>query len=180
MVKDVVLDYMHVVCLSCMRKLIQFWVKRDSRSHLITKACLLQISRKLCNLRKNVPLEFARLPRILSELPRWKATELRQFLLSTGPVVLKGELPLPLYNHFLCLHNAIKLLSSEPSHFEREVVLTQSYRLLSTLPKKPQSYTAGILSLLMYTLYSILLTMYDVSVHLTASVVFLLKTFFSD
>jgi hypothetical protein len=78
MVKDVVLDYLHVVYLGCMQKFLQFWVKRDSRLYLITKNFLLQISTKLVNLRKNVPYEFAQLPRSLSEQcntePRWKAT----------------------------------------------------------------------------------------------------------
>ena len=55
----------------------------------------------------------ARLPRSLSEIARWKATELRQFLLYTGPVVLKGVLPEVLYSHFLCFHIAMKLLSSK-------------------------------------------------------------------
>jgi hypothetical protein len=45
MIKDDVLDYMHVVCLGSMRKLLQFWVKRDTRLHLITNACLMRTSK---------------------------------------------------------------------------------------------------------------------------------------
>jgi hypothetical protein len=52
-----------------------------------------------------------------SQLCRWKATELRQFLLYTGPIVLKRILPSPIYNYFLCFHVAIKFLCSQPICF---------------------------------------------------------------
>ena len=74
-VDDVVLDYMHVVCLGVMRKLLKHWVKRDTVSHLIDKDALARISRKLEKLGVNVPDEFCRRPRSLMELPRWKAQE---------------------------------------------------------------------------------------------------------
>lgn len=57
-----------------------------------------------------LPSEFARQPRPLSELDRWKATERRQFLLYTGPVVLKKVLHKNVYEHFLCLTVAISIL----------------------------------------------------------------------
>lgn len=50
------------------------------------------ISQKLIALRGKMPSEFARQPRGLHEIDRWKATELRQFLLYTGSVVLKTVL----------------------------------------------------------------------------------------
>lgn len=61
---------------------------------------------------KYIPSESARKPRSLSELDRWKATEFRQFLLYTGPVVLKDVLPAPLYNNFLSLSISIYLMLS--------------------------------------------------------------------
>ena len=57
-----------------------------------------------------MPSEFARQPRSLVELDRWKATEFRQFLLYTGPVVLRGILPDNLYQHFLSLSIAISIM----------------------------------------------------------------------
>ena len=59
------------------------------------------------------PSEFSRKSRSLAELARWKATELRTFLLYTGPVVLLNELPTRLYNNFLIFHTAIKILATE-------------------------------------------------------------------
>ena len=114
MVRDMPLDYMHLVCLGVMRKLLIHWVKRRTSHDLITKANVEEISRRLELVRQYVPNEFSRLPRPLTELVHWKATEYRQFLLYTGPVVLHEVLPVSLYKHFLCLHSAIKLLSSEP------------------------------------------------------------------
>ena len=57
-----------------------------------------------------LPSEFARQPRSLAELDRWKATELRNFLLYTGPVVLKGIIDVNQYRHFLSFSVAIRLL----------------------------------------------------------------------
>lgn len=114
MVKDIPLDYMHLVCIGVMRKLLIHWVNRQATQHLITPEMLEEISERLESIRNWVPCEFARLPRSLSDLCRWKATEMRQFLLYTGPVVLEGVLPSPLFRHFLCLHVAIKMLSFEP------------------------------------------------------------------
>lgn len=62
------------------------------------------ISMKLQSLSGKLPSEFARQPRSLFEVERWKATEFRQFLLYTGPVVLKGIVTDTMYDHFLCLY----------------------------------------------------------------------------
>ena len=60
-----------------------------------------------------MPSEFARQPRSLQELDRWKATEFRQFLLYTGPVVLKGIVSKELFQHFLTLNVAMTILLQE-------------------------------------------------------------------
>lgn len=57
-----------------------------------------------------IPSEFCRRPRTLEELPRYKATEFRLFILYLAPVVLKKYLTDDIYQHFLLLHCAIRLL----------------------------------------------------------------------
>lgn len=59
-----------------------------------------------------MPKEFSRRPRSLSEVAYWKATEFRQFLLYTGPIVLKTVLNTDVYTHFLTLHVAVSILIS--------------------------------------------------------------------
>lgn len=112
LVNQVVLDVMHVVYLGVMKRLISFWVngKKDIR---LSDDSITSISKKLFKFRKYIPSEFARLPRSLKESDRWKATEFSQFLLYTGPIVLKNEMKLHLYTHFLSLHCAIRILSTE-------------------------------------------------------------------
>ena len=72
----------------------------------------LQISESLLSLCSYIPHEFDRKPRSLAELDRWKATEFRLLLLYTGPVVLKGKLPKEMYDNFMLLSTAIRVLVS--------------------------------------------------------------------
>ena len=57
-----------------------------------------------------MPRVFARQPRSLIELERWKATEFRQFLLYTGPIVLRNVVADKTYTHFLALSIAMSIM----------------------------------------------------------------------
>jgi len=108
------LDYMHLVCLGIMRKLLWTWIRGPlsvgcKRIRLGWRSVAL-ISERLLALVVHVACDFARKPRSLKDLARWKATELRQFLLYTGPIVLKGTIDAEFYEHFMFLHTAIKIL----------------------------------------------------------------------
>ena len=111
MVTQFPLDYMHLVCLGVVRRFLVVWMKGDLQIRLPAKKTQ-TISQRLLQVSAFVPREFARKPRSLSEMERWKATEFRQFLLYTGPVVLQNVLPDVLYNHFLLLFSAISILST--------------------------------------------------------------------
>ncbi|KAM7293664.1 uncharacterized protein ISCGN_023262 [Ixodes scapularis] len=66
----------------------------------------------LVRLRKHTRQEMVRKPRGLDELERWKATELRNFLLYFGPFVLKNQMEKRYYEHFLKLSIAVSILAS--------------------------------------------------------------------
>jgi len=102
-------DYMHLVCLGVMRKLIALWMAGPLATR-IGRMSIEEINNKLTGLKANIPVEFQRKPRSLSEYERWKATEFRQFLLYTGCVVLVDSLPKQLYENFMLLSVGIGML----------------------------------------------------------------------
>jgi len=109
MVSGFPLDYMHLVCLDVMRRLLLCWLKGP----LVVRLCARKVEQPSQNLIRMIPFiprEFSRKPRSVSDVLRWKATELRQFLLYTGPVALLNVLPESLYQNFLaffcCYHFA--------------------------------------------------------------------------
>jgi len=109
MVSQIPLDYMHLVCLGVVKRLLQLWVK-GSKNIRLTSEATISVSRYLIALRPFIPAEFARKPRGLHDIDKWKATEFRQFLLYTGIVVMKSVLPTNSYNHFLSLSVGIRIL----------------------------------------------------------------------
>lgn len=111
-IKNIPLDYMHLVCLGVVKKLIFMWLFCKKGPQRLAPFEVETISEKLLSLRGHIPLEFCRKPRRISDSVRWKATELRQFLLYSGPVVLKEVLNADVYLNFLSLNVAISILLS--------------------------------------------------------------------
>ena len=66
--------------------------------------------RDVNNLRFSVPSEFSRKPKGIEELDRWKACELRQFVLYTGLVCLHGLVSNEVYSNFMLLSVAVYIL----------------------------------------------------------------------
>lgn len=116
LVSEVVLDYMHLICLGVVRKLLYHW-KKGPLQHRISRGLLDQISSRLVKLKHSLPSQFNRKPRSLNELEHWKATEFRTFLLYTGPVVLKGIIDKPNYDHFMLLSLATRIILSDNSQW---------------------------------------------------------------
>lgn len=113
MVSQVPFDYMHLVCLGVVKRLCKAWMignftklVKFSVQHIELMSSRLECIRKYC------PVEFSRLPRSFKEWKDYKATEFRQFLIYTGPVVLIGILQKDAYLHFLLLHISIRILLS--------------------------------------------------------------------
>ncbi|KAB0790233.1 hypothetical protein PPYR_15436, partial [Photinus pyralis] len=112
MVYDIPLDYMHLICLGVVRKLLMLWVNGKPKTKLAFND-ISRISKFLISLRNNVPCEFVRKPRSLQDLKRFKATEFRQLLYYTGPLILKSILSIDRYTNFLCLHVSATILSND-------------------------------------------------------------------
>jgi hypothetical protein len=108
-IKTVVLDYMHNICLGVVKQLIEFWVKGNKEVRL-EKNKKNKINNELKILRPYLPSDMCHLLRTLDEIEYYKATELRTFLLYTGQIVLKGNLKKKFYFHFLLLVYAIRIL----------------------------------------------------------------------
>lgn len=109
-------DYMHLICLGVVKKLIHLWTSGKPSPEKLRAADVSIISERLCSLNKKVLCEFSRKPRSLDDLERFKATEFRQFLLYTGPIVLKGVVSQQSYELFMTLSVAIGILVSEEVH----------------------------------------------------------------
>lgn len=114
MVSQVPFEYMHLVCLGVMKKLLSAWVLgKYSRSSKLSGRCIDTICARLSSITKYCPSDFVRRPRSLDACSKYKATEFRQFLLYTGPVATYGILNEQIYKHFLFLHAAMRVLISE-------------------------------------------------------------------
>ena len=111
MVTNFPIDYMHLSCLGVMRKLMYLWI-RGQRQTAIGTLATRNLSEGLISLRNQVPVEFTRKPRKVSDLDRWKATELRQFMLYTGPVCLRGILSNTLCSNFMLFSLGMFILLS--------------------------------------------------------------------
>ena len=69
MVSQFPLDYMHLVCLGVMKRLILLWMKGPLKCRLGSMT-ITQISDHLLSLKDSIPCEFSRKPRSLSEVER--------------------------------------------------------------------------------------------------------------
>ena len=112
------LDYMHLVCLGVIKRLLLFW-KESPRQYRLSAAQLAVISGKLKEYKGKMPSVFAKQPTGLGEVKRWKATEYRQFLLYTGYLVLEVVLTPESYSHFLFLSNAFLILLEKNGNIRR-------------------------------------------------------------
>ena len=104
-------DYMHLICLGVVRRLINLWLSGPLTCRLSSLTAE-KLSLTLLKLRKFIPVEFARKPRSLKDINRWKATEFRLFLFYTGPVCLHNVVATEIYNNFLLLFVAMFCLAS--------------------------------------------------------------------
>lgn len=119
----VVGDELHLLHLGLMRKFLNGW--KTGAFGMRTKwsaANMREISTYLLSCNTHKPPEIHRRIRSLQELPRWKGTELRTFMLYTSLTVLKKFLPDKYFKHYLLFYCSVVILGSE-FHCERMIDL---------------------------------------------------------
>jgi hypothetical protein len=111
MVSQIAFEYMHLVNLGAMRKLLRLWMSSRNLAVRLRSSKIDLLCERLVELRKHTCIEFARKPQSVRELASWKATELRLTLMYIGPHVFENILSEKFYQHFLCLHVAMRILA---------------------------------------------------------------------
>ncbi|KAJ8681799.1 hypothetical protein QAD02_017591 [Eretmocerus hayati] len=104
-----ILEIMHFLYLGNMKKFLEKWFPSDTKK---TRGMITRISLRLVNLASQTPVDFQRSTRTLSDISKWTANKFTFFLLYCGPSVLKDILDEELYNHFMLLHVACRILCS--------------------------------------------------------------------
>lgn len=111
-VNSCVIDYMHGVCLGVVKTLLTIWFDKKNKNN--ESSYFEKRNEVNCLLRKITPTIFvSRIPRTLDELPHWKASEFRNFLLYWGLPVLRHILDPDHFAHFCLLVRSIFILSKE-------------------------------------------------------------------
>lgn len=136
-VTNVPLDYMHLLCLGIMLKLIMLWFNGPIKTRLsITQREM--VSDRLVALKQNVPSDYSRKPRQFKKVKGiWRAHELGQFLKATGVIVLKDVLADDVFQNFLDLHVATRILTG-PVTARDEDYLNYAEYLLNRFVQKFQ------------------------------------------
>ncbi|VEN37174.1 unnamed protein product [Callosobruchus maculatus] len=110
LVTQIPLDYMHLICIGVVKKIINLWLSGPNLKVRLQHRKVSLISERLLSLRSYIPSKFARRPQEIENISKWKATELRQFLLYTSPIILHQIQSTVIYEHFLTLHVACRIL----------------------------------------------------------------------
>lgn len=120
MVSQIVIEAMHAVDLGVAKRIFTAVTDSDVFCSKLSKTGFAALQARFKCFRPFVPSEFVRKPRCLKLLSKFKATEFRQLLLYTMPVLLKNIVSPPLYNQIMKLHVAIRLLS-DPSRYKENI-----------------------------------------------------------
>ena len=117
MVRDFPLDYMHLVLLGVVKKLLRYWlgfqtkITPHSRIHKLSTAKKAILNVRALRIGATVTVEFQRKPRTFTYIGMFKATEYRSFVCYTGPYILFNVFEsCVVFNHFMCLVVAMRIL----------------------------------------------------------------------
>jgi len=111
MVKDIPLEYMHLVCLGVVRKVLKLLIKEPKSKARISRQAIEELNLRQCAYKQAFPSEFSRKPRSFKELDHFKATEFRIIIMYTASILFDDVLPKKIYNSFKSLHIAMNILA---------------------------------------------------------------------
>ncbi|XP_067648011.1 uncharacterized protein [Eurosta solidaginis] len=151
MVTQFPLEPMHLVDLGIVKKMLKALLEGQTKNFKLRPESKNSISSRFLSFVPYIPDEFARKPRSLVELRRWKATEFRQFVLYTGIVALKDVVPEEYYYNFCLLHCSYRLLSVKETYQDNLEVATDMIKHFIEL--FPDIYHENLVS---YNVHSLL------------------------
>lgn len=149
MVKQFILEFMHLGYLGLMKKLLDYWT--NTAEFKLDRLSILRISQRLMNMSSQVPDEFQKTTKSLGEIAKWHAVEYRFFVLYCGAVVLKDILPAKLYEHFLLFCVACRILSCKElycQYIHHAELYLQTFVSLAKDYYGPQSQVSNMHNLL--------------------------------
>ncbi|XP_052130184.1 uncharacterized protein LOC127751133 [Frankliniella occidentalis] len=106
------LDTMHLLYKGAFSRLLDVLFTWEGPWNF-TAENILAVTEKLLGFVVSCPGDFNRKPRKIEEYYKYKATELRRFLLYDGVVAFKNQMQDNIYNLFCLLHCAIYILASQ-------------------------------------------------------------------
>ena len=120
MVRDFPLDYMHLVLLGVVKRMLRLWLgtsdfhvtKYSCNFRLLARECSAVISERVQVCSESVSSEFQRRPRQMDENKFFKAKEFRTLLLYTFPFIFRGLFKNngKVYDHFLLLVVSFRIM----------------------------------------------------------------------
>lgn len=129
LVNDFPTDSLHLMDLGVVKKILTLWC---CDRKLISKTNLEAVSSLMVKLRDYIPSDMGRKPRSFKDRKHFKGTEFKNFGLYLGMVVLKDKFKdEKLYEHFLCLVVAYRLLSMHTDFNVPEPQLELADKLLN-------------------------------------------------
>ena len=124
-------EIMHLVYLGVAKRLLDGWfVGKFGFAGKLQAILLVELSSRYEKLENWCPEEFARRPKALSEFNRFKATEMRHFVLYASAIILVGILDNKYYYHVLLLYISMRILTSPKLNEERIKVAESALRTL--------------------------------------------------
>ena len=127
-VNRVPFEIMQLVYLGVAKRLLEGWFTgKFGFAWKLQASLLVELSSRYEKLSNCCPKEFARRPDAsqLSKFSRFKATEMRHFLLYPSAIILEGILENEYYYHFLLLYIAMPILTS-PKLNEEKIKVAES------------------------------------------------------